>query len=261
MANHENAKHQHHHILPNKHAFAVYGALLFFTWVTVAVAKIDLGSLNMVVAMLVAAIKASLVAMIFMNLKWDRRENLVIFMASFLFLAIFIVFTATDLFFRGEVYTKPGQPLLPQVAQAAGGGKFKTPWVSSPELVGHGKTVFEAQCATCHGVEGKGNGVAASGMNPPPRNFTSSAGWKNGRMASGIFKTLKEGIPGTSMASYASLPAEDRWALAYYVLHFGGDYPKEPAAELAKLGGGGGAVEAPAPSIPVDFAIRRMIEK
>jgi len=97
---------QHHHILPTKVALGIGGALLGLTAITVGVAHIDLGKFNFFIAMLVATVKAFLVAMFFMGLKYDRRENGVIFVTSLLFLAIFIVLTSTDLFFRGDVYVK-----------------------------------------------------------------------------------------------------------------------------------------------------------
>uniref|UniRef100_UPI001C3E5745 c-type cytochrome n=1 Tax=Picosynechococcus sp. (strain ATCC 27264 / PCC 7002 / PR-6) TaxID=32049 RepID=UPI001C3E5745 len=50
----------------------------------------------------------------------------------------------------------------------------------TPELVEKGKTIFQTTCATCHGTEGKGDGIAGATLNPKPRNFTSLDGWKNG---------------------------------------------------------------------------------
>jgi mono/diheme cytochrome c family protein len=35
-----------------------------------------------------------------------------------------------------------------------------------------GKTIFEANCASCHGTSGKGDGPVGSALNPPPRDFT-----------------------------------------------------------------------------------------
>lgn len=251
----------HHYILPNKTIIAIGASLLVLTVVTVWVAQIDLGRLNFLIAMLVASVKASLVALFFMNLMHDRRENGVIFATSFLFLAIFIVLTATDLFFRGDVYVKG-----PLIAQAQGKAKFKKAWVARPELLAHGKALFAAQCVACHGAEGKGNGPAAAALNPPPRNFTQAAGptsgWKNGRKPSQIFKTLKEGIPGTGMASFATLPAEDRWALSHYVMSLGPSVETDTPADLAKVGidpnkeetAGGGE----APTISVELALARM---
>jgi mono/diheme cytochrome c family protein len=37
-----------------------------------------------------------------------------------------------------------------------------------------GKETFKANCATCHGEGGKGDGPAGQGLNPPPRDFTKA---------------------------------------------------------------------------------------
>jgi hypothetical protein len=75
-----------------------------------------------------------------------------------------------------------------------------------------------------------------------------------------VFKTLREGIPGSSMASFATLPADDRWALVHFVLSLGPTkVPTPSAAELAKGGiSTTGEAEKEAPTIPVDFAIERI---
>ncbi|MCB1141651.1 MAG: cytochrome c [Leptospiraceae bacterium] len=81
-----------------------------------------------------------------------------------------------------------------------------------------GKELF-AQCTSCHGDTGAGDGPAGAALKPPPRNFKAPAAeWKNGKTLEGITKTLKEGIPGSSMASYAYLSEEESSALAKYVL-------------------------------------------
>jgi hypothetical protein len=58
-------------------------------------------------------------------------------------------------------------------------------------------------------------------MNPRPRNFSSADGWVNGYHAPGIFKTLSEGISGTSMASFDYMRKKDRMALVHYVQQLG----------------------------------------
>lgn len=251
----------HHHIMPNKVALTVGGALLGLTAVTVWVAGIDLGKINFLVAMIVATIKASLVALFFMNLKYDKKENAVMFVTSFLFLAIFISLTVTDVFFRGEVYVDPTKPLL-RPAMAAGGPKFKKPWISTPELIAHGKEVYAQSCTACHGDTGKGDGPGAK-INPPPRNFTVGEGWKNGRKPSQVFLTMKNGIPGTAMASWESLPIEDRWALTHFVLSIGPAHPEDSSADLAKAGVNPNqetVAVAQAATIPVSFAMARIQE-
>lgn len=249
----------HHHILPDGLAVAIGVSLLILTGITVGFAYIDFGRFNFVIAMFVACVKASLVCLFFMNLLYDRRENGVIFATSFLFLAIFIVFTSIDLFFRGNVYVD--KKALAAAAPVGGPAKFKKPWISTPELVAHGREIFAVQCASCHGAEGAGNGPAAAALNPPPRNFTQTTGWKNGRKPVLAFKTLTEGLGG--MPSFASMPADDRWGVAQYVMTFN---PEKPAADTpedfakAKVDpnatdGGGGSTQK---TIPVEFAIERL---
>lgn len=263
MDNHDNHTQSHHHILPNRMVLIIGGCLMFLTLVTVLVAGIDLGRFNFLIAMLIATTKASLVALFFMNLIYERKENGVIFLTSFVFLAIFMTLTSVDLFFRGDVYLKKGQPLLMSTSQKS---TLKDPWISTPELVARGKALFvENQCATCHGPEGLGNGPAASGYNPHPRNFHSNEGWTNGRKAAMVFKTLKNGVPGTGMASYGTLPPDDRWALAAFVLSLGPQpVPASSEDELASVGFGpkakGGGGEEEAPSISIDLALERMAQ-
>ncbi|MBY0471673.1 c-type cytochrome [bacterium] len=254
----------HHFILSYKSATLVGLTLLVLTAVTVGIAGIDLGRFNFFVAMVVATIKALLVALIFMNLRNDKLENGIIFGASFMFLAIFFVLTFADLFFRGDVYWKEkGQP-FPPIAGVVGKPKFKKAWNQTPEILAHGKQLYAVQCVSCHGADGKGDGPAAAALIPHPRNFHSNEGWKNGRKLTMVFKTLKEGIPGSGMASFATLPAEDRWAVAHYVLSLNGPAEKDSAADFAKIGvdpnkeDAGGSEK---PTIPVAVAMERMAEK
>ena len=84
------------HVLPRSVYFAVLGALLFLTLVTVVTAQINLGVFNLPLAMIIAVSKASLVLAVFMHLYWDNKFNLLIFASSLLFLAIFVVLTMLD---------------------------------------------------------------------------------------------------------------------------------------------------------------------
>jgi len=253
----EPKKEHHHHILPVNVALAIGFALLILTGVTVWIAGVDLGAMNFPIALLVASIKAILVGMFFMGLKYDRHENAMIFTTSFVFLAIFISFTASDLFFRGDVEVKG--PLMAAAPQT--GSKVVKPWIATPALLAKGKELFSVQCVSCHGPGGHGDGPAASALNPHPRNFTSADGWTNGRKPSQVFKTLKEGVAGTGMASYATLPVDDRWALVHYVLSLGPTAPEATAADLLAVGvdvNKATSEEKVAPTIPVELAMKRM---
>ena len=93
----------HHHILPLSVYINVGLALLGLTVITVWISFYNFGSFNLVVAMGVAAVKASLVALYFMHLKYDNKLYLVIFLASLLFLATFIILTMFDTLRRGDL--------------------------------------------------------------------------------------------------------------------------------------------------------------
>ena len=87
----------HHHILPLKLYFGVFGALIVLTVVTVLVSYAGLGKASLPVAMFVALIKAGLVVGYFMHLKYDDRFNTFIFFATILFVAIFFALTMVDI--------------------------------------------------------------------------------------------------------------------------------------------------------------------
>ncbi|MCP4632327.1 MAG: hypothetical protein GY855_05330 [candidate division Zixibacteria bacterium] len=108
MAHKEEAN--QHHIVSLKTYLTVGIALMFLTAVTVAVSFINLGGWNAVVAVVIASIKATLVALIFMHLYYDRKIYLVIFITALLFLTIFIALTMFDTVSRGhidEIMDKP----------------------------------------------------------------------------------------------------------------------------------------------------------
>jgi mono/diheme cytochrome c family protein len=112
----------------------------------------------------------------------------------------------------------------------------KTVMTPNPELMEHGQKLFLSTCATCHGPEGKGDGPGGKGLNPPPRNFTQAAGWKNGYHIEGIYKTLEEGIKGTSMVAYKDIRRKDRMALVHYVRKLGAfDHGVDDPAALDAL--------------------------
>jgi mono/diheme cytochrome c family protein len=131
---------------------------------------------------------------------------------------------------------------------------------ASKELTARGKSLYDEDCSTCHGSLGEGNGPAAGTMAPPPRDFTASEGWINGRDMPGIFKTLEQGIAGSSMVSFDYLTKKDRMALVHYVQSLGGYENTEgsPAAmqalseELASPG------EKTNNKIPVSMAMERL---
>jgi len=79
---------------------AVWGALIVLTGITVLVSYVPLGMMNVVVALLIASVKASLVALFFMHLKHEGRLVWGFALAPILFLVLIIAGTLSDTLFR-----------------------------------------------------------------------------------------------------------------------------------------------------------------
>src|ERR1041384_5178884 len=88
-------------VLSRKTYAAVFIALLCLTAITALVSFVDLGPFNTAVALGIAALKATLVALFFMGLIHSPRLNRVILGGSLLWLAILLMLTLDDYFTRG----------------------------------------------------------------------------------------------------------------------------------------------------------------
>jgi mono/diheme cytochrome c family protein len=95
---------------------------------------------------------------------------------------------------------------------------------STPDdaLVRHGRFVFEKNCVPCHGARGDGTGELGTNSIPRPRDFTTGV-FKFRSTPSGalpvdddLAATIRRGLTGTAMPSFAALPERDiRAAVAY----------------------------------------------
>lgn len=102
------------HTTPVLLLIGILAALMVLTVLTVSVTSIDLGAQgNLVVAMIIATVKAALVVAFFMHLVWDKKLHLILFLTSVLFLILFLSLSVND---RGEyqhdidAYTKAQTP-------------------------------------------------------------------------------------------------------------------------------------------------------
>lgn len=126
------AEHHGHHLVPKRTLIKVFVALVFLTILTVTVVMVDLGVLNVPVALGIAAVKASLVVMIFMGLKYDSPMNALVLSIGVLFVILFLTFTLFDTAFRGDLgnvaketisdMQRQEQALLEREARLTGGG-------------------------------------------------------------------------------------------------------------------------------------------
>jgi cytochrome c oxidase subunit 4 len=108
-ADHAHGAHAHgahgygpHHVTPASTFLQVLVVLLFLTVITVAASRVDFGAANLLIAMLIASIKASLVIAIFMHVKWDTAINRIVFLGSFVFFALLLTFVLADQATRGR---------------------------------------------------------------------------------------------------------------------------------------------------------------
>jgi cytochrome c oxidase subunit 4 len=112
----------HAHISSVKFYVAILGALMFLTLLTVGIASIHLGKLNLAVAIVVASAKATLVVMFFMHLKYDNKFNATILVCSLLFIGVFFAYTLNDTNTRGEVDDAQGTQVWSHDGTVAPGG-------------------------------------------------------------------------------------------------------------------------------------------
>lgn len=103
MNKHTSDSLSHHHITPLRIYLAVGISLIILTGITVAISFIHFGAFNLVVAMLIASVKASLVAMFFMHLYYDNKLYAAIFSISLIFVSVFIILTMFDTLQRGKI--------------------------------------------------------------------------------------------------------------------------------------------------------------
>ncbi|HEX7838382.1 MAG TPA: cytochrome C oxidase subunit IV family protein [Kofleriaceae bacterium] len=96
-SHHDDDHHGLSHTAPVKVLVATGGSLLVLTLVTVLATKVDFGAnINLAIAMAIAVLKATLVILFFMHLKYDRLFHSVVFVGAILAAALFVGFTLMD---------------------------------------------------------------------------------------------------------------------------------------------------------------------
>lgn len=89
-------EHEIAHVMPLPVLFAVFAALMVLTFLTVAATWINLGWINLPIAMAIATVKATLVALYFMHLRYDAPFNGLAFLVALVFVAVFILIVLLD---------------------------------------------------------------------------------------------------------------------------------------------------------------------
>lgn len=105
----------------------------------------------------------------------------------------------------------------------------------TPDLAA-GTELYGQHCAGCHGIDGRGDGPAAKGLEPAPADFHDAARMGQ-RSAYGLYNTITLGVAGTSMRAFKELSEGERWALAFFVANLPGS-PEARARGEALWGSG-----------------------
>jgi cytochrome c oxidase subunit IV len=109
------------HILPQRTYFLTFGALLILTVITVAVSRVDFGNFNLIVAMIIASVKAALVLMFFMHAKYENPVLWTYIAVPMIALALmfFGVFIDNPYRYKPAPHAKTAEELAPLLPGAA----------------------------------------------------------------------------------------------------------------------------------------------
>jgi copper transport protein len=158
------------------------------------------GALGWLVPILLLAGIAGLAA-------WERQAPAVSTGAWRVGLALLVLITGLAMGARASVEAANTPPTT--AAQAA------NPIADSADSIARGRSLYLANCSSCHGVDGRGDGPAATGLLPSPGNLGDVVpGLSDGALN---FR-ITYGTVGTAMPSFAdSLTQNDRWDLVNYL--------------------------------------------
>jgi cytochrome c oxidase subunit IV len=205
------------HVLSLWVYFSVAGVLLALTVLTVAVTKVDLGEWNVAVALLIAALKATLVILFFMHLFYDNKVFAIVFSTGVIFLSVFIILTMSDTEYRDVIYSERAAPIHAEAEiystsnwnepEDTGKDYALSAWqdlsASEEYVFGDALASYKKLCAVCHGERGKGDGFNAFNLDPKPKSFSDST--VSGKFTDEfLYRVISEGGEGVELS--ASMP-------------------------------------------------------
>ena len=101
----------------------------------------------------------------------------------------------------------------------------KNPLEGNPDAVRNGMGLYRVRCADCHGMD-------ARGVRAPDLTQT----WASGRTDEGLFKTIKEGVPGTEMPANTRMFDHEVWQVLAYLRTLSAPAPGDPPRGNAENG-------------------------
>ena len=109
-----------------------------------------------------------------------------------------------------------------------------------------GARLYAQTCASCHGMTGHADTAMAKQLDPHPVAFADHERAAD-RSPFALYQVIDQGLEGTAMASFSNLPAEDKWALAFYVGHFA--YPQALQAKGKQIWDGDAQLRSRIPNL------------
>lgn len=115
------------HVAPLRMLILTAVLLFILTWLTVFVVNFDFGEANIYIALGIAVVKAALVGLYFMHLRWDRPFNAMVCIGSIAGVALFVAISMTDTsqyadqisaYVDTELVQKEGTPDSPAIRAA-----------------------------------------------------------------------------------------------------------------------------------------------
>ncbi len=112
----------HAHVSPVSFYGLILGILFVFTGLTFLLSLFHLGAMNLLVAVLIATTKATLVILYFMHLRYDAKFNALLLVGALMFAGIFLAYTINDTNYRGIIDPVNGVHVDPTTGERALGG-------------------------------------------------------------------------------------------------------------------------------------------
>lgn len=116
-----------------------------------------------------------------------------------------------------------------QADAARAGAELVNPLKPTPDVIAHGRFVFENVCSACHGQRGAGDGLVATLFPKPPSLMTQRVrDWPDGEI---VHRPMRgQG----SMPSHArQIDLKDAWSVVHYIRQLQAEEPVAPAAPVS----------------------------
>lgn len=138
---------------------------------------------------------------------------------------------------KADTASRPAAPSLIAQLTSIAKARRETPAFSeytvppqptiTPEIIAHGKTIYERACVMCHGVEGNAQTEISTNLHPRPRNFQAAKyrlrSTLTGQLPADedLYRSVSLGMPGTLMLPWLRLmQPEEIWAVVSYIKTF-----------------------------------------